>query len=271
MSIEWPGKHVLIMVVDSLRMPRLLARNSPRSAVAGRKSAQIVVSLPNRFCRPPNTTEGTMHKKHSLPACAGIALALLFVSNSARADIIWGYNWTPSTTKVLANGGGSGYLTLTNEPSNSATGSSNTVVTNIQAVSTANWSSPDVFNNAPVSFALKLTDTSSSASANLTFSGAFNGTITANSANVQLNFSGTTSATVTLGGNTYAVMVGTYTPPGPPGAANSGSLNAFVTVTPVNGGGHTSGVPEPASMTLACLAFPFVGLCAWRRRKACRA
>jgi hypothetical protein len=226
------------------------------------------------FFRPaPNITEGTMHKKHSLPACAGIALAMLFVTSaSARADIIWGYNWTPSTTQVLANGGGTGgYLTLTNEPTNSATGSSNTVVTNIQAVSTASWSNPDVFTNAPVSFALKLTDTASSQFTNLTFSGAFNGTITANSSDVQLSFTSPTTATVTLGGNTYDVAVGTYTPPGPPGATNSGSLNAFVTVTPVGGGGTTAGVPEPASMTLACLAFPFVGLCGWRKRRACRA
>jgi hypothetical protein len=79
-----------------------------------------------------------MHKKHSLPICACIALVLLFLTNtSARADIIWGYNWEPSTSKVYANGGGSGYLKLTDEPAKTATGSSNTVVTNIQAVSTA--------------------------------------------------------------------------------------------------------------------------------------
>jgi hypothetical protein len=211
-----------------------------------------------------------MHKKHSLPTCAGIALALLLVANaSSRADIIWGYNWEPSSSQINANSGGPGYLKLTDEPANSATGSSNTVVTNIQAVSTAPSSNPATFTNVPVSFALQLTDTASSKTDNLTFSGAFNGYITANSANVQLNFTSPTSSTVTLGGNTYAVMVGTYTPPGPPGAVNAGSLNAFVTVTPVNGGGGgIAGVPEPASMTLACLAFPFVGLCAWRRRRA---
>ena len=210
-----------------------------------------------------------MHKKHSLPACAGIALALLIATNApARADISWDYNWTPSTTQVNANSGGPGYLTLTNEPGGSNTGNSNTVITNIQAVSTAPSSNPATFNNVPVSFALQLTDSASKATDSLSFSGAFNGYITANSAYVQLGFSSPTSATVTLGGNTYAVMVGTYTPPGPPGAVNAGSLNAFVTVTPVNGGGHTSGTPEPSSMILACLAFPFVGLCGWRKRRA---
>jgi hypothetical protein len=211
-----------------------------------------------------------MHKKRSLPVCTGIALVLLFLAKtSARADLIaWGYNWEPSTSKVFANGGGSGYLKLTDEPANSATGNSNTVVTNIQAFTTTPINNPAMFNNVPVSFALQLKDTASSKTDNLTFSGVFSGNITANSANVQLNFTSPTSTTVTLAGNTYAVMVGTYTPPGPPGAANSGSLNAFVTVTPVSGGGGgIASTPEPATLSLACLAFPFVGLCGWLKRR----
>src|SRR5579883_595739 len=108
---------------------------------------------------PPESTGGTMFKKQSLPNCAGIALVLLFLTNtSARADLIWGYNWEPGTGKVFANGGGSGYLKLTDEPAKSATGSSNTVVTNIQAVSTAPYNTPDIFNKAPVSFSLQLQD-----------------------------------------------------------------------------------------------------------------
>lgn len=213
--------------------------------------------------------EGTMHKKHTLPTCAGIALALLLLTNaSARADESWNYNWEPSAPKVYANSGGSGYLMLTDEPDHTATGSSNTIITNIQAVSTAPSSNPAVFNSVPVSFALKLTDAASGANDNLSFSGAFSGNITANSANVQLAFNQPTSEMVTLGGTQYKVVVGSYTPPGPPGVVNSGSLNAFVTVTPVNGNGHTSGTPEPAALTLVCLAFPFAGLYGWRKRRA---
>ncbi len=209
-----------------------------------------------------------MHRKHTLRTCAGMALILLLMTNtSARADLMWGYNWEPSSGKIFANGGGTGYLKLTDEPANSATGSSNTVVTNIQAVSTAPSTSPDVFNKAAVSFSLVLQDPTTKATDTIKFSGYFSGYMTANSANVQLNFTSPTTETVTLAGNKYAVQVGTYTPPGPPGVTNSGSLNAFVTVTPV-GGGHTSGTPEPASMTLACLAFPFAGLYGWRRRRA---
>jgi hypothetical protein len=193
---------------------------------------------------------------------------LLFLTNtSARADLIWGYNWEPSTGKVFANGGGSGYVKLTDEPAKTATDSSNTVVTNIRAVSTAPFNTPDIFNKAPVSFSLQLQDLASKATDTLKFSGNFSGIISGNYTNVQFASTSALSETVTLGGNKYTVTLGNYTPPGPPGVVNSGSLNAFVTVTPGSGGGHTSGTPEPASLTMACLAFPFVGLCGWRKRR----
>ncbi len=210
-----------------------------------------------------------MFKKHSLPSCAGSVLVLLFLTNtSARADLIWGYNWEPSTGKVFANGGGSGYLKLTDEPAKTATGSSNTVVTNIQAVSTAPYNTPDLFNKAPVSFSLQLQDLASKAKDTLTFSGSFSGIISGNFAHVQFALTSPMSESVTLGGNKYTVTLGNYTPPGPPGVVNSGSLNAFVTVAPASGGGNGSGTPEPAGLTLACLAFPFVGLYGWRKRRA---
>lgn len=210
-----------------------------------------------------------MHRKHSLPTCAGIVLLLLLLTNtSARADLIWSYNWEPSTGKVYANGGGSGYLKLTDEPSHTATGSSNTVVTNIQAVSTAPYNTPDTFNKAPVSFALQLQDLASKATDTLTFSGQFSGIMSGNYSNVQFALTSPMSETVTLGGNKFTVAIGTYTPPGPPGVVNSGSLNALVTVTPSSGGGGgIASTPEPATLSLACLAFPFVGLCGWRKRK----
>jgi hypothetical protein len=210
-----------------------------------------------------------MNKKHTLPFCAGFALTLLLLANtSARASLIsWSYNWEPSATKVFANAGGSGYLSLTDEPSHSATGPSNTVVTNIHTVSTAAFNTPDTFNKAPVSFALQITDTASGATGSVTFSGSFSGTISGNNANVALTITSPHSETLTLGGNTYTVTIGTYTPPGPPAASNAGSLNALVTMTAGSGSGHTSGVPEPSTLALAGLALPWVGLSGWRRRR----
>jgi hypothetical protein len=213
-----------------------------------------------------------MYQKHSLPLSAGIALTLLVLADtSARADLIsWGYKWEPSSTKVFANHGGSGYLSVTDEPANTAAGSSNTVVTNIHAVSTSPSNKPDIFSHAPISFALKLTDMPSKATATVTFSGFFSGTITGNNSNIQLKITARKTKTVTLGGNTYSVAIGDYTPPGPTGASNAGSLNAFVTVTAGNGGGGVSGVPEPSAALLAGLALPCLGWFQWRARRTKR-
>jgi hypothetical protein len=215
--------------------------------------------------------EGPMSNTHTMLCRAGIALALLLPAGaSARADLLqWGYNWTPSATKITADGGGSGFLTLTNEPSKSAVGASNTVLTNIHAFSTAPTATPDTFTHAAFSFTLQLQDLASKAAGSVTFSGFFSGTLTADSANIMANFTSPSIQTLSLGGNTYSVTLGVYSPPGPPGAVNAGSLNAVVTPTAGNGGGHTSGgsSPEPSTLVLVSLAFPYFGLVGWRRRK----
>ena len=211
-----------------------------------------------------------MHHKHTMLCRAGIALALLlWAGASARADLIqWGYNWEPSATKIAADGGGTGHLGITDETGKTAAGSSNTVITNIRAFSTASSTAPDVFNHANFSFGLSLKDLASSATGTVTFSGFFSGTLTANSANIKANFTSPTTETLSLGGNTYTVTLGTYSPPGPPGAVNAGSLNATVAVTPGNsGGGHTSSTPEPSTLVLISFAFPCLALANRRRRR----
>lgn len=199
---------------------------------------------------------------------AGIALVLLLGSGAfVRADLIqWGYNWEPGATKISADGGGTGHLGLTDAPSNSAAGTSNTVITNLRAFSTAPSSAPDVFNHANFNFTLQLKDLASNQTGTVSFSGFFSGTLTANSANIKANFTSPTTETVTLGGNTYTVTLGTYSPPGPPGASNAGSLNATVAVTPGSGKGHTSSTPEPSTLVLAGLAFPCLLTIRRRRR-----
>jgi len=210
---------------------------------------------------------------HRLPHCAGIAVALLLLADaSARADLIqWGYNWEPSSAKISADGsaapaGQAGYLSLTDATSKAAAGNSNTVVTNLRAFSTASSASPDVFAHADYSFTLHLQDIASQQTGDVTFSGFFKGTLTANSANIQIMPTTPTTETVNLGGNTYTVTLGTYSPPGPPGAANAGSLNAVVSVAPT-GGGVISSAPEPSSLILASLALPCLGLSGWRKRR----
>jgi hypothetical protein len=226
---------------------------------------------PNRFpvvhfgsIASQRTKEGPMHGKHSMPGRVGIALALLLLAgSSARADLIWGYNWEPSAPKIAADGGGTGFLTLTDQPSKSASGTSDIIVTNIRAFSTAPTATPDKFTHANVSFTMLLNDQASNQTGSLTFSGFFSGTLTGNNANVKLTFTSPTTQALTLGGNTYSVKLGTFSPPGPPGDANAGGLNARVTVTP-----GVNNAPEPSTLMLAGLALPCLGLARWRKRRS---
>jgi hypothetical protein len=209
-----------------------------------------------------------MYRTHTLPFCTGIAVTLLLLAGtSARADLLqWGYNWEPNSAKIAANGG-SGYLSLTDTPSKSASGNSNTIITNLRAFSTATSASPDVFTHANYSFTLQLQDLASQQTGSVTFSGFFKGTLTGNSANIQIMPTTPTTETLTLGGNTYTVTLGTYSPPGPPGAANAGSLNAVISATAGSGGGIISSAPEPSTLILASLAVPCLGLPGWRKRR----
>jgi hypothetical protein len=84
------------------------------------------------------------------------------------------------------------------------------------------------FNHAGYTFTLNLRDNASQASGDLTFSGFFSGSLTGNNANIKNTFTSPTTQTLTVSGNTYTVTMGTYTPPGPPGAVNAGNLNALV-------------------------------------------
>src|ERR1700716_3523370 len=111
--------------------------------------------------------------------------ALVIATGSARAALVsWSYNWTPSVPAVLADGGGGGKITLSNEPSGAAVGDSDIVATNLKSVSSANPNPPDTFTHKGYSLFLTLTDSVSHQSGSLTFHGEFNGSISSGSANV---------------------------------------------------------------------------------------
>jgi PEP-CTERM motif len=209
------------------------------------------------------------------------ALALVMLSGTAvRADFIpWTYNWTRNPIAVPADPGGTGGIALTNEPVNHAVGSSDIVATELRTFSSASASTPDTFTNAPFSLTLTLTDDNSHQTTSLTFNGVFNGSFSAGSANITASWTGSTSQTVVLGNDTYAVSMTGYSPPGPPGSANAGSIGTHVDVSAGSSGGGGGGggggdpgppanpVPEPSTLALSGLGLSFLGLASWRKWK----
>jgi hypothetical protein len=211
--------------------------------------------------------------KRSLLAFASAAGLLCLASTPAWADatstqVGWNYNFTPGQSFVSSDSG-SGTVSFTNEPTKGATNTSDVVVTNLRVSSTASPSSPDTLTTSGAwKVSLTITDSSSGQSDTMSFSGKLGGNFSASNSNVTNTFTGQTSYTwKAQNGNTYTVSLVGYTPPGPPTASNAGSISAFVSVTPANGGGHTSGTPEPSTLVLSCLGFGFAGLASWRKRR----
>src|SRR5262249_16823776 len=105
------------------------------------------------------------------------AFALLAGAGAARADLIaWTYNWDRSPVSV-ASDSGNGSVSFTNEPTKHATGSSDTVATNLKANSLAPATAPDTISGAKGAYTLtlKLTDKDSGQSGTLTFTGKLSG------------------------------------------------------------------------------------------------
>jgi hypothetical protein len=210
----------------------------------------------------------------SIALLTTLSATLAWGTSQAKADFVpWSYNWEPSALAVKAAGAATGGLSMTDEPLKHADGTSDVVVTNIRAFSSAARGTPDVINHAPVAFTLLLKDELSNQTATLKFTGFFNGTISATSSNVQFTPTAPLTETVKLGGHTYTVNLGNYAPPGPPAASNAGSISANVGVdefTHGGGGGPPPHAPEPSTLLLSCLGLSSIGLAAWRKRHALR-
>jgi hypothetical protein len=225
--------------------------------------------------------------KRSVSLFAAPLAALLLAGTSARAaDIPWSFNWTPAgpslsvnasdppgTLRLASNTAGS-YMLVTNEPGGTAAGNSTSVLTNLRIFSNAppvTLGSPNFSSSSPVTFTLALKDTNSGMVHNFLYTVLFGGYINSRAAAVTAAFQGSTSFTnVQIGQNLYTINNPSFTPPGPPGAANAGSIAVQVSVTPASGGKPPPvipGAPEPSTMALSCVGLSFLGLAGWRKRR----
>src|SRR5262249_11177837 len=184
--------------------------------------------------------------KRSTPLAA---LALLLLAGArANADFIqWSYNWNINPISVLSDSG-NGSVSFTNQPAQTASGNSDTVATNLKANSLASPGSPDTLNNTgSYTLTLSLTDTPSGATGTLTLTGKPSASFPKASANITNQFTTPLQQQLVLGANTYTVIIGPYSPPGPPDSTNLGSIAAHVDVSPTVG---VAAVPEPSTLLL---------------------
>ncbi|HXG08152.1 MAG TPA: PEP-CTERM sorting domain-containing protein [Gemmataceae bacterium] len=213
----------------------------------------------------------------SVPLFTASLASLLLAWTDARAAFVhWSYNWSRVPADVVsADAFGTSRISLTDEPLGRATNSSDIVATNIRTSSTAPRATPNNFLDAAYTLTLRLTDDASGETGTLSFSGVFNGTLSSSSADISTTITSPLTQSLTLGGNEYIVTMDAYSPPGPPGINNAGSLSAHVEVRPAqdSGGGEPpppNDTPEPSTVVLSGLGLSLFGAVGWRRWKARR-
>jgi PEP-CTERM motif len=218
--------------------------------------------------------------KRFLSASAA-ALALLLMTglgvqaNPMPPNLSWTYNFTPGGGGLLvADSNPGAHVSLTNENSQTAVGNSTIVGTNLREASTASATLPDTLlqtgtnGNYTLALALATTDDTGLHQATLTFHGQISGTFSHDSSNLFNAFGADALQTATLGAYTFTVALDHFTPPGPPGQSNAGSISASVTIA--SNAQVTQTTPEPGTMLLSGLALSFFGGAAWRKRRQAR-
>jgi hypothetical protein len=206
---------------------------------------------------------------------------LLFVTSSVHADPIpWSYSWTRSPLSVPSDASGTGGISLTLGQGLPMAGDSDITAVNLSTFSSAPAGTIDHFTHSPFTLGLTITDTASGKSGTTSFAGEFDGTLTPSAAGITATYSRTPHE-LSIGSHLYTVALTSFVAPGIPASTTFGSIGAHVTVTDATGGGLGGGnpgsggggggptindVPEPATLVLAGLASPAIGLVIWRRR-----
>jgi hypothetical protein len=196
-----------------------------------------------------------------LPA---VLVWLIAPATPARAAFIpWKYDWSRNPPIIYSDTSKTSYVTLSDEKLTKAAGSSDIVATNLFAFSDADPNHPATFTNKGYTLTLFLLDVQSGQSGTLNFTGLLNGDVSEFSSNVNNTFTGQTTQTLVLGQHLYTVKLPYYTPPGPPGSTNAGSIAAHATVQVTD----IQKTPEPASIVLVLCGLPGLGYHCWRKRR----
>jgi len=220
-------------------------------------------------------------KRFSLALFTGAVAAVLFSGTVQAAPVPWKFDWTPVTnpasppgpTATVLSDVASSYATITNEPGRVVnTDHTFITATNITVTSDAETGFPDEFTqHGNVTFILKLTDINSGLPpVTFNFTGTFNttdpldpSTVSSESSDLQFTPTGTQDVTQVIGMNEYHIKFKSYTPPGPPGSGNKGSIAYRVTVRNLD----IQKAPEPTTMLLAGIGASFMSFSAWRKRR----
>lgn len=209
--------------------------------------------------------------KRSTTLLATVAI-LAFAAAAPAAGIEWGYSVDRDRPAVEADVPGTGGITLTNELFRKAAGNSDTVLTSLSTFSSASFEKPDTFTNAAYNLSVTLMDIASGATGSVTFSGQFNGVLSRSFAQIGNEFTGKTEYDLKLGNTLFNIRLTSYVPPPVPGASNTGSIGAFVTVREANGNpppnDPPSDVPEPSTLLLAGLGLSCLGFSSVRKWRA---
>ncbi len=199
---------------------------------------------------------------------AAVVVLWLSAAVVARAGYLdWSYTWERDPFAVSSNAGGQGgiaSLKLPTLPAGGGPGASPVapmiIVAGTNALGTAQ-SPADAFHNAAYTVTLTVTDDQTNVSHPFVFQGLLNGSMTTSLVHLASSFGGGDQQSFVISGRQYTVTLG-FAAQDAPSTAFAGEITASVQVGDPT---HTASTPEPASLVLAGLAFPALGLTAWRR------